>query len=158
VRVLLNQPVEVITGTIREVKQMKTGIMAAVLAIGLALGMNSTVLAQAVPDEAPLLVPKNIPVAPIDRSSPTVKISLLINGKDVCDLTLVQRQALVGGVASCTKSTVAGLLTSTGALLGTSNPSTFALEIVIDLTKKHWAAVEFDLKGTKLGTVSGTIK
>jgi hypothetical protein len=52
---------------------------------------------------------------------------------------------------------VAGFLSNGSALLGTSNRA-FALEIVIDLAKKRWAAVEFDLRGTKLGTISGTTK
>jgi hypothetical protein len=108
------------------------------------------------------VVPEDTPVVPVDpKSSGTVKISLLIRGKDVCDLTLVQSKTLLGGVASCTNSTVAGLITGKGntavATLGTSN-SAFALEIVIVLAKKQFFAVLFDIKDTKLGTISGTIK
>jgi hypothetical protein len=141
---------------------MKTGIIAALLAIALAFAMNSSALAQAVPDEAPAVVPEDTPVAPVDpKTSGTVKISLLMKGKDVCDLTLVQSKTLLGGVASCTKSTVAGFVSGSGktlaATLGTSNAA-FALEIVIVLAKKQFIAVLFDLKGTKLGTISGTIK
>jgi len=142
---------------------MKEGIKATLLAIELVLGMNSTALAQAVPDGAPALVPKETPVAPVDpKSSSTIKISLLMSGKDVCDLTLVESpQFLLGGAASCTKSTVAGFDAGSGrsavALLGTSN-SAFALEITLLLAKKMWIATEFVLKGTKLGTITGTFK
>jgi hypothetical protein len=142
---------------------MKQGITAALLAIGLTFGMNSTALAQAAADEAPPLLPKETPVAPVDpKTSSTITIHLLQSGKDVCDLTLIEnRQGLLGGAASCTKSTVAGFVGGTGAnaeaLLGTSN-SAFALEIILLLAKKQWEAVVFNLKGTKLGVASGTFK
>jgi hypothetical protein len=159
----LNQPLEVITGTLREVKQMKQGIIAALLAIGLAFGMNSTALAQAAADEAPPFLPKDIPVAPVDpKTSSTIKISLLESGKDVCNLTLVEsQQGLLGGVADCTKSTVAGGVLGSSAnavaYLGTSN-SAFALEIQLFLAKSQWDAVVFTLKGTRLSVASGTFR
>jgi hypothetical protein len=142
---------------------MKQGIMAALLAIGLAFGMNSTALAQAAPAGAPPLLPQQTPVAPVDpKTSSTIKISLLESGKDVCNLTLVEnRQGLLGGVADCTKSTVAGFVSGSGAntfaLLGTSN-SSFALEIELLLAKKQWVAVVFTLKGTQLGVATGTFR
>jgi hypothetical protein len=137
-----SRPAGVITGAFWGFKKMKTGIIAALLAIGLAFAMNSSALAQAVPDEAPAVVLEDTPVAPVDPKSGTVKISLLIKGKDVCDLTLLQSKTLLGGVASCTKSTVPGFVVGSGktlqATLGTSN-SAFALEIILVLAKKNLA-------------------